>query len=697
MEANIDVRRLAKDSLQRELFEKLQANLEEYGLQEAHLFFQFPVLKNADDEVVVAELVLASRRHGLVVFAFCPTIRFTETEPSLEAMDQELDQVYSLLCSRLLRNKSLRQGKMALAFDARSVIYAPRLDEPYPETRDNPIVISDRQLDALFPATVLAELPLAVFSELLTTLEGSHGLRRPRARPVPSLVPTLKGAIANKAESEMTSFDNQQQRIALRIPEGIERVRGLAGSGKTVVLAMKAALTHLRQPESMIAFTFYTKSLYQHIQRLIARFYKQFDDREPDWSRIRILHGWGGTTNEGIYYNACKANGVSPINLSQARAMGGDPFDVACRQLLDGAPIRPAYDYVFVDEGQDFPSSFMQLCLRLSVDRKVVFAYDDLQTIFQPSTPDIGAVIGKDQSGNQLAELSEDTILYKCYRNPREVLVCAHAVGFGIYGTIVQMLENRPQWEDIGYKVVVGDFLEASPTEIERPAENSLTTISGAQAPSDIVKAQVFASFEDELSWVESSIKEDIVGEGLRPDDILVAIADDRNARGYLQKLGERLQKIGIPVNNIHEGAFGIPDFQRDGQVTLSTVHKAKGNEAFMVYVLGVDALFRSYAGVRERNILFTAMTRAKGWVRVSGIGDAAKTCKDEIDAALSNFPMLRFKYPSQQQLRIIKRDLGERASRKQSAERKLEEVLEQLNPDEVRRFLSQRAIKKGV
>jgi superfamily I DNA and RNA helicase len=94
-----------------------------------------------------------------------------------------------------------------------------------------------------------------------------------------------------------------------------------------------------------------------------------------------------------------------------------------------------------------------------------------------------------------------------------------------------------------------------------------------------------------------------------------------------------------------------------------------------MVYVVGVDALFSTYAGVRERNVLFTAMTRAKGWLRVSGVGDAAQECKKEIDLALNNVPNHIYPYQSKEQLKIIRRDLAEKAIRKQQNERKLDEL----------------------
>ncbi len=139
----------------------------------------------------------------------------------------------------------------------------------------------------------------------------------------------------------------------------------------------------------------------------------------------------------------------------------------------------------------------------------------------------------------------------------------------------------------------------------------------------DPLAERSLSSYVDEIEGVASDIQHDI-NDGLRPDDILVAVVDDLHAKTYLSDLSEALKKLGIQTHNIHADQYNLQDFQREGFVTLSTVHKAKGNEAYAVYVVGVDALFTPYAGGRSRNILYTAMTRAKGWVKVSGVGPAA-------------------------------------------------------------------------
>jgi superfamily I DNA and RNA helicase len=700
MEINVASRTLASDPAAEQLISHLRGNENELGLDEAELYYDFPLFRDTEGSVVVSQVLLVSRQHGVIAFGTSSATSHENVEQELQKIAENLDQVFVLLYSRLIRNKSLRKSQKELLFPTAALLFAPLItDLPFGGLAETPPILTVGQLDRQVNQLRSQPMPADVYAELVATVEGAKGLIRRRPRDVDNANPQSKGNLANKIESQIASFDQRQKHGSMVELDGLQRIRGLAGSGKTVVLAMKAALTHLRDPDALILYTFSTKSLYQHIQRLVTRFYRQYDDRDPDWTRLKIMHAWGGRTTPGVYYDACVASGIDPMRYQDAITRGKDAFDVAVSKLLQTASISPQYDYVFIDEGQDFPASFIRLCVALAKNSRLVFAYDELQTIFQITVPTLQEIVGTNGNGGngKPVEFSEDVTLYKCYRNPREIIVCAHALGFGIYSSrIVQMLENREHWVDVGYKVLKGDFTEGSSTVIERPLENSLPTISENQTPDQIVQALSFDTFAEEIDYVAASIQRDIQ-EGLRPEDVLVVAVDDRNARNYLSLLAEKLSAFDLDVNNIHADPYGVKDFQKEGRVTLSTVHKAKGNEAFMVYVIGVDALFKTYAGPRERNMLFTAMTRAKGWVRVSGIGNSAEACKGEIAKALENFPNLAFTYPSKQQLKVMKRDLADKARRKQRMERMLDEVLSEMSPDEIERFMEQRSIKKGL
>lgn len=697
MEINITGKLFTADSAANNIIDYLKGNEADFRLEEAQVYYDFPVLKDHDGTIIRSRILLISRIHGVITIEIADAgSRHPETlKAELEDANARLDQTYSLLQSRLVRNPKLRRARGVLSFSLVGILFAPYVDEDTSGLEFE--IFNYDKLHKHMHEEQHEAMEATVYDDLISTVEGARGLTRPRARKVIDTGIRSKGLVANKVEAEITSFDERQKHGAITVLEGVQRIRGLAGSGKTVVLAMKAAQMHLREPEARILYTFYTRSLYQHIQRLITRFYRQFDDRDPDWNKVRILHAWGGKTAEGVYSNACAAHEVMPMSFAQAALIrGDDEFDTVCTDLLQQVSIKPMYDYIFVDEGQDFAPSFIKLCVSLAEKRSVVYAYDELQTIWRAMAPSPAQIFGTSPDGKPAVDFTEDIVLHKCYRNPREILVCAHALGFGIYGaSIVQMLQNKEHWEDLGYVVKKGEFTPGSETEIERPPENSLRTISGEYRPREIVQADVYDNFDAEIGGVANLIMNDIK-EGLRPDDILVEVVDDRNARNYLTALAKELAKYDIKANNIHADVYGIKDFYMEGHVTLSTVHKAKGNEAFMVYVIGVDALFASWAGPRERNMLFTAMTRAKGWVRVSGLGAHAETCKMEMEEALNAFPLLRFAYPSIADLRIMQRDLEEKAIRKLEVERLLERALGQMSEEEIIKFVRQRGVEKG-
>ena len=68
-------------------------------------------------------------------------------------------------------------------------------------------------------------------------------------------------------------YDNYQMEAILADTEGIQRIRGMAGSGKTVILARKAVELHTAHPDWNIAVTFSTRSLKNQLERLIGKFY----------------------------------------------------------------------------------------------------------------------------------------------------------------------------------------------------------------------------------------------------------------------------------------------------------------------------------------------------------------------------------------------------------------------------------------
>lgn len=669
------------DSGAREILQHLEANQEELGLSNALAFYNFPLFRE-DEHLLVAQIVLISPLHGVVMISSARTIPSGDDE-SQQALDQ-LEGAFSQVFSRLVKYQRLRQGRAQLGFPIDAILWVPEAETAAGE----PIVIGIQALHDYFISRRLDQAILTtVFDELTSVLDGSKALIRPKERKIAGFGPASKISLINQLEDEIRRFDRDQRLAYMTDVLGTQRIRGLAGSGKTVVLAMKAALTAIREPDAKIAVTFYTKSLYQHIKQLITRFYRLHEDRDPDWKKLQVLHAWGGSTANGLYYTAAKSFGQIPLTYANAATRSrSQPFGYACAELLANTNVENLFDYVFVDEAQDFPKEFMQLALRLAKEERLVIAYDAFQSIFDVETPTAGSLFGTDSENAPSVSFEEDIILHKCYRNPREVIVCAHAIGFGIYGSqIVQMLESKEHWDDLGYQVTVGNLTSGEATRIDRPQENSPSSISLHQTQDQIISAHSFPDLTHEAKWVAAQIALEIETEGVAAEDILVICADDRNAQGYFNFLRRELSAFEIQVNNLQDDSYSIKDFQSEGKVTLSTIYKAKGNEAYIVYLMGIDALFHD-PNPKNRNRAFTAMTRAKGWLRVTGMNQGADRFSRELAQAKSNLPSLVFDYPRPEELFVMKRDLLQISP--EEADEEITRLAQDLDSDEIENIM---------
>ena len=694
MKLNTTLQYLQSNSSAERLYNYLNEDSAETGLEDSYFYFDFPVYRGYDGELVVCEVMLISKNHGIVVFAIADRMDVA-AKVKIDAISERLDHVISHIFSRLIQNKSVKKSATELIIKLTAAVFSPGVGSSRIENDILISVINSQRKLSAFLATLRHEpLNPTVLAEVVATIEGANGIIKQKARSLEGQPKNSKGRQVAKLEMEIACFDERQLQGYTQLLKGPQRLRGLAGSGKTIVLAMKAAMTHIKEPDAIIIYTFYTKSLYQYIKRLITRFYRQFNDVDPNWENVRVMHAWGGHNKPGLYYDACTLHDQQSMNYKTASSYApSQPFEYACKTLLETSTIHEHFDYVIIDEAQDFPPSFIELCAYLTKEMKFIYAYDELQTIFQKEVLSLEQIFKNSRQLNTSVELVDDIVLYKCYRNPREILVCAHALGFGIYGSrIVQMLENREHWVDIGYDVLEGDFTAGSTTVISRPPENSLPTISELNNIEEIIKSTSYEEFNDEVISVANSIKKDM-DDGLLAEDILVIVVDDRNAKSYLRSISNQLNDLGIETNNTHDDYFGLRDFTEEGAVTLSTVYKAKGNEAYMVYVVGADAIY-DLPDVIDRNKLFSAITRAKAWVRISGQNGDSAPWTLEIKNAIEKYPELVFRYPTDAEIKVMRRDLAKVAISKHEAARKLDEILDLFTPDEIIEYINKKVPK---
>ena len=479
-----------------------------------------------------------------------------------------------------------------------------------------------------------------------------------------------RAAVLNILNELLYETDLQQEHIGKEIPPGVQRIRGIAGSGKTVLLCQKAANMYLKHPDWDIALVFFTRSLYGQIESFVDRWLKRFSNGEVVYDetvkkKLKILHAWGGSNRPGLYSTICETHGVSP--LPAIRDLSPNEGLAECaKRLLNQTEIQPIFDAILIDEGQDLVSEDERMFFKdneykqaiywmayqalrpvnneSAEQRCLIWAYDEAQSLDSLKIPTAKELFGKSLTnlvqGNHRGGIKKSEIMHRCYRTPGEIITTAHALGMGLLRPdgMLQGLTNRRSWESIGYEIKEGQFNPpGQKIVLHRPPENSPNPIPKLwQKP--VLEFNIYESRRQELEALAERIKYNLEEDGLKPsrDILIVVLGSVQEAPNLETEVGEFLIKKGIDVYiaaakrlnqlkpNFQAGTLNPDRFWCEGGVTISRIHRAKGNEANMVYVVGVDKIAENESDPNLRNQLFVALTRSRGWACMSGIGDYA-------------------------------------------------------------------------
>ena len=332
----------------------------------------------------------------------------------------------------------------------------------------------------------------------------------------------------------------------------------------------------------------------------------------------------------------------------------------ACQLLLDQVDeIESVYDAILIDEAQDLivddeklkykdkqPFYWLAYQALKSVGegekKRLIWAYDEAQSLNSLNIPSAPQLFGQDPefkrmvSGFHEGGVRKSEIMNKCYRTPGPVLTAAHAIGMGLLRPdgMLRGYTTQEDWENIGYKVVEGSFNPVGQQVVlERPKEMTPNRVPKLW-DGDVIKFNDFSSRKEELRQLAKKIKYNIGVDGLNPsrDILVIALGDMREAYRLKVKAAKTLSNAGIDIyipkakqNNVFYPNYPNIDpdkFWNEGGVTVSNTFRAKGNEAYMVYVIGLDKVAEEEANFALRNQLFVALTRTKGWLDISGIGN---------------------------------------------------------------------------
>lgn len=633
--------------------EKLVSFFENSTINEGNLFLGYPILPSMENKKSVDALYI-SKKYGIIAFIF-----YNET--ILADFEEEQDEVYNLLLSKVAKEKTLiKRGKLNINLDV--VTLAPNF-----HCSVDKVICDEREFNDFFESYKGDNTEY--YKNAMRCIQSIGSIKKVLAREK-ATTKGSRGWKLKELEKNVANLDKIQMSAAIEISDSVQRIRGLAGSGKTIVLALKAAYMHVTNPSLKIAITFNTRSLKQQFHDLITRFVFEQSESEPNWNNINIIHAWGNSSEEGIYYNFCKKNNIEYLDFKTAKERSSyeTAFDYACETAMAQCKFfEPMYDVILVDEAQDFSSDFLKMCYEiLPRDKRLIYAYDELQSLTAKLVKSPEEIFGLDNNGlprvvlkNEPNKPRQDIILNVCYRNSRPVLSSAHALGFRIYGELIQMFDNPELWTDIGYEVESGQLKDDCNVVLKRSKECSPEFLENHSSIEDLIIFKSFDNQTKQAKWIAEQIKKNLEEDELDYKDIIVIHTNPLKTREAVGIVRHALLELNI--NSHLAGVTTSPDeFFQDKSITITSVFRAKGNEASMVYVMDGQNCGTNYSSLKSRNILFTAMTRSKAWVRVTGYGEAMESLCSEYKQIKDNDFKLRFVYPNKElrnKLTIINRD----------------------------------------
>jgi hypothetical protein len=388
-------------------------------------------------------------------------------------------------------------------------------------------------------------------------------------------------------------LSHEQERLCRLGLDGKPRlVRGVAGSGKTVVLAhwlMQTVKRLAGQQNIRIWAVFANRSLQSLIGDSIeSAWEKETGGQSFPWSRVSLQH-------------VREILDVLLPEVGLSLQTGDFDYDAAAAKYLSRKPledIAPRCDALFIDEAQDMGPNTLKLLARIvrqaddadANSRSVNIFYDNAQNIYDRGAP-TWSELGLDMRGRS-------TVMKESFRSTKPITEFALNVLYRL-----QPPESNPD-----HKEMVARGL------IERTERNGTDwwTVRFNQVDGPKPEFRQYTNLDQEFQAIAEYCRNLIEVEGVQPSDICL-LYNGKNIKYRLETLvAPRLADLGVELL-----VQTNRPFQRSNNILLATTsHSFKGYDSEVVIVPAADQYTANEKGILANN-LYVAMTRARSLLTV--------------------------------------------------------------------------------
>ena len=428
------------------------------------------------------------------------------------------------------------------------------------------------------------------------------------SRRVP--VATLGELFDEAAEAYKTLSDEQQRLSSQNWTGGPRLIRGVAGSGKTIVLANNLArwlqrshrseellFVELMSKPKLLAVC-YNRTLAPFIQEKISISYQQRTGKSLPGDVVEVTHYNGllyRLSKKGLWrYQRIDGMGEEArvkLYLQELEHVRENQPD-----LLDAI----SYDAIFVDEGQDFLEDDFRLLKGLCRTSKeggepnLYIFYDDTENYLGRRRPN-----WKSLGLNLVGARSQ--VMTKCFRNTSAIIETSFNVLFGRFAESpvhlptkgfgdITTLEEKRLIEDKGDRYEVRYAVR----------DGQLPHLTVAQNSMEERRALI-----ERLRWL-------IEEQRVRPEDILVLAHSWKrvfeSARSITEAKIQSLEGVHVAKHNQDRR------LRQRGYLSLSTVASAKGYDAYCTLLVASNDFT---SDVKGRASFYVGCTRAIEYLEV--------------------------------------------------------------------------------